>query len=82
MLQLLIPDLDLEMFDRLRAQAVRNGRALEEEAIAILAAALRPDPAKVWDEIDAFREELAASGRSFSDSTELIREDRDRGACT
>lgn len=78
MLQLLIPDLDREMFDRLRARAGRNGRTIEEEAKSILATALRPDPAKVWAEIDAFREELAASGRAFSDSTELIREDRDR----
>ncbi len=31
-----------------------------------------------WAGINAFRERLAASGRVFSDSTELIREDRDR----
>ncbi len=29
-----------------------------------------------WDSIDKFREELARSGRTFSDSAELIREDR------
>ncbi len=37
-----------------------------------------PAPADPWAAIDAFRERLAASGRTFSDSTELIREDRDR----
>ena len=31
-----------------------------------------------WASINAFRERLAASGRTFSDSVELIREDRDR----
>jgi antitoxin FitA len=78
MLQLLIPDLDLETLDRLRTQAAQHGRTVETEAKAILAAALQPDPAKLCAEIDAFRGLLAASGRTFSDSTELIREDRDR----
>lgn len=35
----------------------------------------KPDP---WPAINAFRERLAASGRSFTDSAELIREDRER----
>jgi hypothetical protein len=35
-------------------------------------------PIDPWAAINAFRERLAASGRVFSDSTELIREDRDR----
>ena len=33
---------------------------------------------EAWERIDKFREELAASGREFGDSMELIREDRDR----
>lgn len=38
-----------------------------------------PGPAAdQWAAINAFRERLAASGRIFTDSTELIREDRDR----
>ncbi len=31
-----------------------------------------------WARADAIRQRLAASGRTFSDSAELIREDRDR----
>lgn len=31
-----------------------------------------------WASINAFRERLAASGRTFGDSVEQIREDRDR----
>ena len=31
-----------------------------------------------WEVINAFRHRLAASGRFFTDSAELIREDRDR----
>ena len=38
-----------------------------------------PTPARdPWAAIDAFRERLAASGRDFGDSTQDIREDRDR----
>jgi hypothetical protein len=35
-----------------------------------------PEPEAVWQRIDAIREQLASSGRTFSDSTELVREDR------
>lgn len=31
-----------------------------------------------WADINSFRERLATSGRTFSDSVEMIREDRDR----
>ncbi|HBI45329.1 MAG TPA: hypothetical protein DDY78_21125 [Planctomycetales bacterium] len=31
-----------------------------------------------WQSVDAIRARLAASGRKFSDSAELLREDRDR----
>ena len=31
---------------------------------------------EIWASIDKFREKLARSGRTFSDSAELIREDR------
>lgn len=34
--------------------------------------------ADAWAAINAFRERLAASGQVFSDSAQLIREDRDR----
>jgi hypothetical protein len=34
------------------------------------------EPEAVWQRIDAIREQLARSGRTFSDSTELVREDR------
>lgn len=55
-----------------------HGRSPEEEAKEILREALRPAAADVWAGVNALRERLAASGRSFSDSAELLREDRDR----
>jgi hypothetical protein len=54
--------------------------ALEESrkrSNAILLQALRPDAA-AWAGANAIRERLASAGRSFSDSAELLREDRER----
>ena len=34
--------------------------------------------ATAWQQVNAFRERLAKSDRTFSDSAELLREDRDR----
>lgn len=74
--QLVLPDLDPATFDRLRQRAREHNRPVEAEAQAILAEAVRPaDP---WAAVDAFRERLAASGRAFEDSTDLLREDRAR----
>ena len=76
MSQLLIPDLDDAVLARLREQARRHGRAVETEAKVILSDALRlSDP---WAGADAIFNDLAATGRTFSDSADLIREDRDR----
>jgi plasmid stability protein len=76
MSQIVIPDLDDATLARLRERAARHGRTIETEAKTILAEALASnDP---WAEVNALRDKLAASGRTFSDSAELIREDRDR----
>ncbi len=39
---------------------------------------LQENQEELWKSIDEFRQELERSGRTFSDSAELIREDRDR----
>jgi plasmid stability protein len=74
---LVIPDLDPATLARLRQRATTNGRTVETEARAILTAALQA-PADPWAAANAIHDRLAASGRAFSDSAELIREDRDR----
>jgi len=74
---LVIPDLDGATLARLRERATTNGRTVEIEARAILTAALQGS-ADPWTAANAIHEHLAASGRTFSDSAELIREDRDR----
>ncbi len=63
---------------RLRAQAAAHGRSAEAEAKAILLQALRPDAAAAWAGVNAIRERLASTGRTFGDSAELLREDRER----
>ena len=78
MSQLMIPDLDDATLARLREQAARHGRSVETEAKAILSNALPPNPGHPWAEVNALREQLAASGRAFPDSAELIGEDRHR----
>ncbi len=76
--QLLIPDIDDATFERLRQQAARHAQPVEVEVKEILASALAPQASDPWSAIDAIREELAASGKDFGDSAELVREDRER----
>ena len=75
--ELLIPDVEESIHQRLKDRAAAHGRTAEAEARTILTEALR-GAADPWATVDAVRERLAASGRTFSDSTELIREDRER----
>ena len=77
MAQILIRNLDDELVGRLKKRAKGHGRSLQAEAKRILEEAA-PDYEAVWRRIDRFRNKLKRSGRTFSDSAELIREDRDR----
>jgi outer membrane protein assembly factor BamA len=48
------------------------------EVIVLPLAENRPtNREEFWKSLDEFRQELARSGRAFSDSAELIREERD-----
>jgi plasmid stability protein len=76
MSKLLIPDLDDTTLTRLRDRAVRHGRTVETEAKVILSDVLGSEDA--WAGANAIFDQLSASGRTFSDSADLIREDRDR----
>ena len=78
MTQLLISNLDPVVVTMLTQQATTHGRSLEDEAKAILEKAAADRAAAAWAEVDEIRERLAATGRQFSDSVELLREDRER----
>ena len=78
MAQLLIRNLEDETIQRLKARAKSHGRSLQKELQLIIEEAAQQNPIEAWDAIDQFRSRLEQSGRVFSDSVELIREDRDR----
>jgi antitoxin FitA len=77
MAQVLVRQLDEKIVDRLKKRAQENGRSLESEVRTILEEAV-PDYEGAWKRIEQFHKRLKKSGRTFSDSAELIREDRDR----
>ena len=76
MASVLVRDLDLTVVDRLKARAEENGRSLQKELKAILETAAAQ---ATWAEARASAERVRQmlGGRQFSDSTELVREDRD-----
>jgi hypothetical protein len=79
---LLVRNVPEGLVRRLKQQAKENRRSLQGELLTVLEAAAREptlaDREAFFRETAEFRERLARSGRTFSDSTELIREDRDR----
>jgi antitoxin FitA len=76
MAQVLIRGLDEKVLKKLKKQAKDNHRSLEAELRAIIMSSLKYTPAE-WIVISR---ELRSKfkGKAFSDSAELIREDRDR----
>ena len=77
MAQVLVRQLDNKVVVRLKKRAKEHGRSLQSEMKTILEEAV-PDYEAAWKRIEGFRKRLRKSGRTFSDSTDLIREDRDR----
>jgi plasmid stability protein len=77
MSQILIRNLSPETVERLKVQAKRSGRSLEAEVRVILEQAGRPRYSP--EDFQRMTAEIrATAGPQQSDSTDLIREDRDR----
>ncbi len=76
MAQVVIRNIDDDAIRRLKSRAARKGISLERELRTILTEAARVDRADFVERAAAFRRKLA--GRRHSDSTTLIRKDRDR----
>jgi plasmid stability protein len=77
MAQVIVRNLDDRVVERLKQVAKRRGHSLEQELRNILSAAAKPSRAEMIAEIDRIR---AMTPRKLqSDSTDLIRQDRDRG---
>jgi len=77
MAQVLVRQLDSKVVVRLKKRAREHGRSLQSEVKTILEEAV-PDYEAAWKRIERFRKQLRKSGRTFGDSVDLIREDRDR----
>lgn len=79
MAEIIVRDIDPAVVERLRERARKNGHTLEGEAKVILEQSAGEEKLsmsefrKICDEIKS-----GFNGREFSDSAELIREDRDR----
>ena len=68
------------VLDALKLRAERNRRSLQQELIALFEAA-SDEPSSPMSPAEAaaeIQEYFRRSGRIFSDSSELVREDRDR----
>jgi len=76
MAKILIRDLDDEIVKRLKERARQHGRSLQGEAKLILTQAAGLSLNEVRQLACQWRERLA--GREFPDSTDLVREDRQR----
>jgi plasmid stability protein len=79
MAQILVRDLDDALVARLKERAKQNHRSLQGEVKAILEeAAPMATKAEVRAIADKWQRYWKEQGKTFSDSTDLIREDRDQ----
>ena len=75
MAQLLVRDVPQDVVEALKRRAAEHGRSAEAEHRIILEETLRAGRSGFWERAAKLREENA--DRIFTDSTELIRQDRD-----
>ena len=78
MAQILVRDVGEAAVARLKRRAKRRGRSLQGEVKAILEEVAGREAAMVKARREAARIRARFAGRSFSDGTALIREDRER----
>lgn len=76
MSQIHVRDLDEKVVERLKRRAKKRGRSLHSEIKNILEQASKIDMETARELADKIRKSFG--NRKFSDSTELIREERDR----
>lgn len=77
MAQVIVRNLPDEVVARLKARAAAHRRSLEQELRQILSEAARPSRAEILADLDRIRAMTPKVPQT--DSTELIREERDRG---
>ncbi|HEX3067086.1 MAG TPA: hypothetical protein VHX14_00815 [Thermoanaerobaculia bacterium] len=77
-MNVLIRDLDEKTVSELKKRAETGKRSLQAELKAIIEEAAARNWQQTWAAADHIFEELRATGRKFSDTTELLRQDRER----
>lgn len=78
MSDVLIRGIPQDLLDQLRQRAAANRRSLQQELMSILEEASRSQTLQSIEVADRIRKQLQGSGRRFSDSAQLVREDRER----
>lgn len=76
----LVRNVEPALIEYFKARARAHDRSLQNEILNLLTQERERELAErdaLFARIDEFRDRLAASGRTFSDSGDLIREDRD-----
>jgi plasmid stability protein len=77
MAELVLTDVEDSVLHQIRKRASRHGQTPSEEAKVILAEALHGKGVDAWAPVDAIYHRLATSGRTFCDSADLVRQERD-----
>ncbi len=75
---LLIRDVPEKIVARLKARAKRRNRSLQQELHSILVATATQSSSEIFKQASRMRAKLRKKRISFSDSAELLREDRSR----
>ncbi len=75
---ILIRNVPEDVLEVLKKRASESKRSLQQELLVILEEAALQDQAKAAGQADMIREALSGYEREYSDSTGLIRKDRDR----
>ncbi len=78
MADLLVRDVPVEVVSNLKKRASDNKRSMQQELLLILEEAALKEQLQAADAAAVVRERLAGYGTCYTDSTEAIREDRER----
>ena len=78
MANLLIRNVSEDIVSRLKDRAKKRNRSLQQELQSILVATATQSPEDLLKQASRIRAKLRKKGISFSDSAELLREDRSR----
>ena len=78
MADLLVREVPAEILASLKKRANDNKRSMQQELLLILEEAVLNDQILAAEAAAVVRERLAGYGSSYSDSTAMIREDRER----